>query len=91
MTSLLGCPVCWGQAQGSPMVDGAIAGVAFLLVVIVAVLVIIAMTALKWSRRAQALGEVENARSAVSLAKGARELNGVQRPGDLPALDGAPV
>ena len=68
MTSLftLACPVCWGDAA-SPMVDGAKAGVAFLLVIIVGVLVAIALIARSWARRARELDAAE----ALLLAGGA--------------------
>jgi len=61
----IACPVCWGEAA-SPMVDGAKAGVAFLLVIIVGVLIAIALIARSWARRARELDAAE----ALLLAAG---------------------
>jgi ABC-type nitrate/sulfonate/bicarbonate transport system permease component len=57
----LACPVCWGDAA-SPLIDGAKAGVGFLMVVIVGVLFGVAMTARKWARRAREI-DAEAARA----------------------------
>jgi hypothetical protein len=60
LTLVLACPVCWGDAS-SPLVDGAKAGVAFLLVVIVGLLVSIALIARSWARRARELDAAQQA------------------------------
>ena len=52
--SALACPVCWGEAN-SPMVDGAKAGVAVLLGIVVCLLIAIALIARSWARRARSL------------------------------------
>ncbi len=57
---MLACPVCWGDAK-SELVTGAKAGVAFLLVVIVSLLIAIAMVARSWARRARELDAQERA------------------------------
>ncbi len=60
---LLACPVCWGDPK-SELVTGAKAGVAFLLVVIVSLLIGIAMIARSWAKRARALEAQERAAAA---------------------------
>ena len=61
---LMACPVCWGAAEGKQL-EGAKAGVAFLLVVIVSVLFAVAMIARSWARRARELDAAERAARAV--------------------------
>ena len=56
--SALGCAVCYGE-PGSPMVEGAQAGVLVLLGVVVAVLSGFASLLVFWMRRASRLSETQ--------------------------------
>ena len=76
----LACPVCWGEA-GSPMVDGAKAGVAFLLVIIVGVLVAIALIARSWARRARELDAAEARLASKPVAAAQAETAGLVQAG----------
>ena len=54
---ILACSVCFGNPD-SLLSKGAVAGVFFLVAVVALVLVAIAATAFRWSRRAKALGTI---------------------------------
>lgn len=60
----LACSVCFGAA-GTPLADGAIAGVLVLGAIILAVLTWITLMARFWIRRARALEEAESAATEV--------------------------
>ncbi len=59
-TLLLACPMCFG-AENSEQVRAAKIGVLVLLGFIVPLLVVIALTARKWARRARALEQAKPA------------------------------